>query len=124
MRVVVSKILDFCQPHSQIPFSQATRSEKEGSRYGVEGTHHTRITRMIHVNQITIQIQMPPLTTLHRRIRRFLRISTRWEIHLCVYGEGREIQCGFGFGGEFLGGICSVDHFLDEGVGGLFPCWG
>lgn len=79
---------------------------------------------MININQITIQIQMSPLPTLHRRIRRFLGVCTRWEIHFRVYGEGREGERGFGFRGEFLGGVCSVDDFLDVWVGGLGPGWG
>lgn len=119
-RAVMSKI---CHSFLQLAYPHPIESRKEANwtRTSVKrNTNNARLTRVIDIHQITIQIQMLVPSHLHSGISWFLSLGTWWEAHLRVESVGWEVDFGEGLGGEVLG-VGREDHFLDGGVGRLGP---
>jgi len=87
------------------------------------GANDARLTTMIHIHQITVQIHMLISARLHRCISRLFSLGARWEGEFRVDGVGREVDQGDGLGGELVRVRWYVDPW-DGGVGRLSPVGG
>jgi hypothetical protein len=77
--------------HSLISLDQERKQTRQ--RTSVErNTNNTRLTRVIDIHQITIQIHMLLPSHLHSSISWFLSLGAWWEAHLCVESVGWEVD--------------------------------
>lgn len=85
-------------------------------------TNQRRLARVIQIQQVAVQEDVPMPPGLHRSIRRFADESARRLGEFCEQGPRRDGDAGHALGGE--GAVGSVYDLLDSGVGGLRPVGG